>query len=71
MAARSDAGPPIEIRGHFMNPSLEAFVKFYLRVVLGTLMLVAFIAFVSLPFILGRPVGHAQDATQAADRHMT
>ncbi len=54
-----------------MNPSLQAFVKSYLRVVLGTLMVVAFIAFVSLPFILGRPVGHAQDAAQAAERHMT
>ena len=54
-----------------MNPSLQAFVKSYLRVVLGTLMVVAFFAFVSLPFILGRPVGHAQDVTHAADRHMT
>ena len=54
-----------------MNPSLQAFVKSYLCVVLGRLMVVAFIAFVSLPFILGRPVGYAQDAAQAADRHMT
>ena len=54
-----------------MNSSLRSFVKSYLRVVLATLMVVAFITFVSLPFILGRPVGHAQDATQAAYRHMT
>jgi hypothetical protein len=39
--------------------------------VLATLMVVTFIAFVSLPFILGRPVGHAQVLTQVADSHMT
>ena len=54
-----------------MNSSLRSFVKSYLRVVLATLMVVAFIAFVSLPFILGRPVGHAQEVTQVADSHMT
>jgi hypothetical protein len=54
-----------------MNSSLRSFVKTYLRVVLATLMVVTFIAFVSLPFILGRPVGHAQVVTQVADGHMT
>jgi hypothetical protein len=54
-----------------MNSSLRSFVKTYLRVVLATLMVVTFIAFVSLPFILGRPVGHAQVLTQVADSHMT
>jgi hypothetical protein len=54
-----------------MNSSLRSFVKSYLRVVLATLMVVTFIAFVSLPFILGRPVGHAQVLTQVADSHMT
>ena len=52
-----------------MNSSLRSFVKTYLRVVLATLMVVTFIAFVSLPFILGRPVGHAQVLTQVADSH--
>jgi hypothetical protein len=54
-----------------MNSSLRSFVKTYLRVVLATLMVVTFIAFVSLPFILGSPVGHAQVLTQVADSHMT
>ena len=54
-----------------MNSSLRSFVKTYLRVVLATLMVVTFIAFVSLPFILGRPVGHAQVLTQVADSHVT
>jgi hypothetical protein len=54
-----------------MNSSLRSFVKTYLRVVLATLVVVTFIAFVSLPFILGRPVGHAQVLTQVADSHMT
>ncbi len=57
-----------------MNSSLRSFVKAYLRVVLATLMLVAFIAFVTLPYTLGRPLGHAPVATQTVDaaaRHMT
>ena len=57
-----------------MNSSLRSFVKAYLRVVLATLMVVAFIAFVTLPYTLGRPLGHAPVATPTADaaaRHMT
>ncbi len=54
-----------------MNSSLRTFVMSYLRVVLATLMVVAFIAFVSLPFVLGRPLGHALVVTQLANGHMT
>lgn len=51
-----------------MNTPLRSFVKSYLRVVLATLMVVAFI---SLPFVLGRPPGHEPVAVQMVDRHMT
>jgi hypothetical protein len=54
-----------------MNSSVRSFVMAYLRVVLATLMVVAFTAFISLPYVLGRPLGHEPASAQTVDRHMT
>ncbi len=54
-----------------MNTSLRNFIATYLGVVLGTLFVVAFIAFVSVPYTLGRHPGEAPAVTQPEPRHMT
>ena len=56
-----------------MNTDLRRFVLNYLRVVLGTSALVVAVAFVSIPWSLGRHPGEAAPTgvPSAAPRHMT
>ncbi len=54
-----------------MNHPLRAFALQIFGVVLTVLMLVAFVAFVSLPLTLGRHPGEPQSVEVPATRHMT
>lgn len=54
-----------------MNTSLRQFIGAYLGVVLGTLILVAFVAFVSMPYTLSRHPGEAPRGGSQEMRHMT
>ena len=54
-----------------MNNPLRAFALQFLGVVLAVLMLVVFVAFVSLPLALGRHPGEPQSVEVPATRHMT
>lgn len=54
-----------------MKPYLNIFVQDYLRVVLGTLFVVAFVAFVSVPYTLGQHPGDAPIRAEMVTRHPT
>ncbi len=54
-----------------MNPHLRTFIQHYLRVVLGTVFVVASVVFVSVPGTLGQQPEHELAAAQAVSRHMT
>ncbi len=54
-----------------MKPHLNIFVQDYLRVILGTLFAVALVAFVSVPYTLGKHPGGASSGASAVDRHPT
>ena len=54
-----------------MNTDLKNFVVSLLRVVLPTLMLVATVAFLSMPFTLGQHPGETTVAQSSFGRHMS
>lgn len=64
MPPRSDPGSPAESKGFHMNSHLRTFVQDYLRVVLGTVFVVASVVFVSVPGTLGQQPGHELAAVE-------
>lgn len=55
-----------------MNHDLKNFIATVLtRAVLPTLLVVATVAFVAIPYTLGHHPGDAETTPQAAGRHMT
>jgi hypothetical protein len=54
-----------------MDPSLAAFVRQFTGVVAAALAPVILVAFMCIPYTLGRHPGEAVDPAQAARRHMT
>jgi hypothetical protein len=77
MQARHNTAPHgLPTRTHAMNHDLKNFItSVVVRAVLPTLMLVAAVAFFSMPYTLGHHPGEAgttgQIAPQMAARHMT
>jgi hypothetical protein len=61
----------IQPTGVTMDPSLAAFVRQFTGVVAAALAPVILVAFMCIPYTLGRHPGEAVDPAQAARRHMT
>jgi hypothetical protein len=54
-----------------MNADLKNFMAAYLRIVLMTLMPIALVAFLSIPYSLGGHPGEPTAAANGSDLHMT
>ena len=54
-----------------MNTDLKDFMVSYLRVVLGTLMPIALVAFLSIPYSLGGHPGEPLSDASNSEIHMT